>query len=1715
MRKSVLLLTLALLVGLLVFQVSAAESHTDHCLCAGHIAGHSCEDVTWQPLPEGTTDFGLLESGNYYLTADVTVTANTKIMGGKNITLCLNGYDITSTASRTFGLVEESTLTVTDCSVDWGTVYGGNGPHGQTLYTCFDSVINIYAGNFTRQTDGFARVAGLFCIAQDNGSKTDPADRSVMNIYNGNIYGGKAGYGGNIYSMHCGQVNMYGGQIHDGIVAYIEYVENGSTKYYSGVGGNIYVGTGAAFNLYGGEVYGGIAAQSSTTQNYAGCGGNIAAGGNVNICGGAVYNGIAQHDPTTKSSGTAWANKTPGRGGNIFVYGNAAVLNMSGGQVYNGQAYGIGGGNIMVENGQFNLSGGMIWGGIANADKDAKNSAALVNTYDVSGGSVRCNGRFTMTGGSVGINSEGQPAGGTGYPSGAETGNVYLTGDQTHTISGGVIAYGNTWLENGKEVHGGISKGGNLGGAAAIHVTGTAVIRDGYASTSGGNWAIYNNGSCVISGGTISGGQSSRGGNIMIDGSNTTAHILTVTGGTITGGTATKTGGNICVYHASKGVKLTGGTVTDGTALDGGNFYLKGTLALDSTSTVTGGSPAEVMVMKGGQFVAQYSTVSEAITALQDGQYLRLTGNLDGVTFTDKVITDLASNSVTNAVLEGTPVFFDSETDGYDSSKAGTLTVKRGTPAAYYQTTNRVYLAAEEAGSYTFQRYYMAINKITLKPSKIGVGYKVTFKCSEALQSQLSQEDAYGYQLWLTEENKIIRGFAASSFTGTKELTLRIDNFLDPSLSAKENEQRANMKVYACPYIRLADGTVIEGVTVSYSFREMLEAATNHYSSYSDTQKAALNSLSTQFSESMLSWDVAGIHHAEGSIWQSVDTATLVGFLKLQSNKLTSGSYVLTENISLGSRTVTIPAGETVNICLNGHTLSSSARLFKNYGNLNLCDCHADDQEGYFQSSYTFDSDDTDGGEYVPIIYCYSPSVTNLYGGKMKALNPVTFAGVVAVSHDSSDKTLPASVFNMYGGTIYGNTVTGGSSAGKAATAGSVALWNGATFNLYGGTVTGGNASSGGGFLVSSNCTLNIYGGTVTGGTAHLGGNIYNNGTLNIYGGTVENGAAKAGAGGNIYCTGTINMMGGTVTGGTATVLLDENGDDTYNTGVGGGIFVTNGEFNGTGTAVINGNTQGDLYIGFNACADMEKLLPGAKISVYSDYNTVLSQDTSVVSYLNTPQPGKRIYSVNDKVYIATEKPAAYSAVSAFSVGYSKTNITTTQIGLKMSPWGNPNGRTTDGSVGYELYATAVALTDQQNNTVLMITLDLQSIGTSVAEYMTQQISQATGVPADQIYISATHTHNCPYLTSANPRYYNQVTGALVQVSVSAMADRTPATMEVGSFDTVGMNYTRNYYYYLNNDTTTEPIYFGDQYGMPPQNGETMYRVREGDATMHMLAFSRTGKDPVLVVNWRAHPHRSGGMWKYSSDADVIGATREYVEANTDYLFAYFQGAAGNMNTNSRISGETYADKTTAGIKKYGAELGRQIIEMGLPELKAAETGLIQTTSIVHEGAINHDDEIYWENAQRLLDYHKANPDLMDTYLEQITEANTILEDGTRKYEGVYTVYHAQQIVARHNAGETRSIPMNVFSIGNSVGFVTSPAETWDRVSEELEELSPFETTFFIGYCDGSVGYIPYGVAGNYPSYEYYSCVFKQDDVIKEMIAYWLEQLNIQYENTK
>jgi hypothetical protein len=117
----------------------------------------------------------------------------------------------------------------------------------------------------------------------------------------------------------------------------------------------------------------------------------------------------------------------------------------------------------------------------------------------------------------------------------------------------------------------------------------------------------------------------------------------------------------------------------------------------------------------------------------------------------------------------------------------------------------------------------------------------------------------------------------------------------------------------------------------------------------------------------------------------------------------------------------------------------------------------------------------------------------------------------------------------------------------------------------------------------------------------------------------------------------------------------------------------------------------------------------------------------------------------------------------------------------------------------------------------------------------------------------------------------------------------------------------------------------------------------EPDNTMQLLRFQREAGKDVVLCNWQCHPCSPGigtaNGTKVSSD--WIGPMRKQVEKTEDVHFAFFQGAAGNLASNTRINGEqdnqNYVDK--------GRKLA-EAVSRGLGNMKDAKTGKLAAKRI-------------------------------------------------------------------------------------------------------------------------------------------------------------------------
>ena len=94
----------------------------------------------------------------------------------------------------------------------------------------------------------------------------------------------------------------------------------------------------------------------------------------------------------------------------------------------------------------------------------------------------------------------------------------------------------------------------------------------------GGSVFVAVGGTCNISDGTVTAGYAGLGGNIFVDGNESGAGLLNISGGEISSGEAMFNGGNV---YALGTIKMSNGLLLEGRAYsNGGNIYLEGTLEM-------------------------------------------------------------------------------------------------------------------------------------------------------------------------------------------------------------------------------------------------------------------------------------------------------------------------------------------------------------------------------------------------------------------------------------------------------------------------------------------------------------------------------------------------------------------------------------------------------------------------------------------------------------------------------------------------------------------------------------------------------------------------------------------------------------------------------------------------------------------------------------------------------------------------------------------------------------------------------------------------------------------------------------------------------------------------------------------------------------------------------------------------------------------------------
>ena len=414
-----------------------------------------------------------------------------------------------------------------------------------------------------------------------------------------------------------------------------------------------------------------------------------------------------------------------------------------------------------------------------------------------------------------------------------------------------------------------------------------------------------------------------------------------------------------------------------------------------------------------------------------------------------------------------------------------------------------------------------------------------------------------------------------------------------------------------------------------------------------------------------------------------------------------------------------------------------------------------------------------------------------------------------------------------------------------------------------------------------------------------------------------------------------------------------------------------------------------------------------------------------------------------------TAKPTPTTAPvkTTILLGYAEEDITPL-VPVPLQGYGRVQDRYSN-NVLSPLMATAIAVSDEAGETVLIISVDL--CNSSTASKYRSDISLATGVPMDHIFICATHTHSAPSTGSTNLpgiRVYNSMLQKkLVQVAQAAMEDRQEADIFGATVETTGLNFVRRY-------VLKDGTFGGDNYGDFSVGIEG--HESEVDNTMQLVKFVREGKSDVILTNFQTHPHRTGGSKKYNVSADIVGAYRDAMAESLGAKVVYITGGSGNVNPTSRIPEENiYPDYLTHGQAMAQAAMEAQYTPLSGGKVQVA------TQKVVVK--INHTNDQY---AAILKEYHNLwnNGELTTAEFNKI--ANEVVPIK------INSPYHANAIYNNSRRAQGESFTIYALSFGD-VAFIGAPYEMFDHNGVEIKDNSPFAMTI-IGTCtNGAMGYLP------------------------------------------
>ena len=374
-----------------------------------------------------------------------------------------------------------------------------------------------------------------------------------------------------------------------------------------------------------------------------------------------------------------------------------------------------------------------------------------------------------------------------------------------------------------------------------------------------------------------------------------------------------------------------------------------------------------------------------------------------------------------------------------------------------------------------------------------------------------------------------------------------------------------------------------------------------------------------------------------------------------------------------------------------------------------------------------------------------------------------------------------------------------------------------------------------------------------------------------------------------------------------------------------------------------------------------------------------------------------------------------------------------------------------------DLYAKTIAIESADGIQAIMMVLSLCGITNEFLKILRDGIHEQTGVTADHIFISCTHTHAGPLLGSSNigcvgdgdKEYPSFFTDRAIASGVEAWNNRVPARIGFGTTEVFELGRHRR------------TLLYG---GLHPDPEVVIMKIEDAD-----------GKLMGVAYNYGCHP--STLDWQntlFSEDWPYYANEGIKQELGEDIWTAYFQGAEGDINTGyeSELSavGVDMPIRNYWYIEKKGMQMSDAVLK-ALPDITTSGSQIVSVASGVFDYPLRKQMPCSIEEADR----NKA------AAVKKLAEMEKKARyQGTRKLDkfrrDVFTATLfadvARWLSSREDTAETRPIEQQALRIGDTA-LVTIPGEVFSEIGLRIKKESPGAKTFVIGLACGFAGYMP------------------------------------------